>query len=306
VAQKTPPKSKNADARARAQARREEIRRQEQRRKLGIYGLSGVLGLVVILVVVFIAVNVHDTKTGSANVTQAAPASVAADITTIPESAFASAGVKGVGTSVAGISTISGGTPILTNGLPTLVYVGGEFCPYCAAERWAIASAVSRFGTLSGLQITQSSGTDEDPNTATLSFVTTKFSGKYLAFVPTEQEDRAEKPLDTPPAAELASFTKYGGQAYPFVSINNQYKASVQYDPGLLKGLTAVQIAADIKNAQSPVGQDILASANVLTAGICESTKDQPAAVCNSSEVAAARQYLNTTTSTSGSSSAGG
>ena len=55
-------------------------------------------------------------------------------------------------------------------GKPELLYMGGEYCPFCAAERWAIAAAVSRFGTLSGLHFIHSSPTDVYPSTPTLSF----------------------------------------------------------------------------------------------------------------------------------------
>ena len=42
-------------------------------------------------------------------------------------------------------------TALTSNGKPEILYIGAEFCPYCAAERWAIAVALSRFGTLSPL-----------------------------------------------------------------------------------------------------------------------------------------------------------
>ncbi len=300
-----PQKTRNAEARARAQARREQIRKAERRRKFGFIGLWSVVGLVVVLVVVFVVLNNSATKKGGKNVTGAAPASVSADITAIPAAAFASAGVQGVNKTVTGIATLSGGTPVVTDGHPTLIYIGGEFCPYCAAERWAIAAALSRFGTLSGLQITQSSGTDVDPNTATLSFVTTKFTSSYLALSATEAEDRAQKPLDTPPSAAEAAFTKYANASFPFVSINNAYQASVQFSPTILKGMTAVQIAASLKDPNSTVGATILASANILTAGICRVTNGQPGSVCKSSEVVAAAPYLDVHAASTGSSGSG-
>jgi hypothetical protein len=303
VAQKTPPKSKTAEARARAQARREALARAERRRRFGLVGIGGVVALVVVLVLVFVVVNNKDTKKGSANVTQTATAAITSDLSSIPESAFQTAGITGINSTILGISTLSGGTAVTTNGLPTVIYVGGEFCPYCAAERWVLASALSRFGTFSGLQTTMSSGTDEDPNTATLSFVTTKFASKYVAFMPSEVEDRAGKTLQTPGAAEEASFEKFGGNAFPYISIDNKYKVPVQYDPGILKGLTADQIAAAIKDPTSTIGKNVLAAANVVTAGICAVTGQSPAAVCSASAVQAAGAYLNTSTSGSGSSS---
>lgn len=55
--------------------------------------------------------------------------------------------------------------------------------PYCAAERWALAAALSRFGTLSGLSLIRSSPTDVYANTPTLSLAKASYTSKYLAFV---------------------------------------------------------------------------------------------------------------------------
>jgi hypothetical protein len=71
---------------------------------------------------------------------------------------------------------------LTANGKPLVVYVGAEYCPYCAAERWAAVIALSRFGTFSGLGQTHSSSTDVYPNTATLSFHGASYTSQYLQF----------------------------------------------------------------------------------------------------------------------------
>ncbi len=40
--------------------------------------------------------------------------------------------------------------------------MGAEYCPFCAAQRWAMVNAFSRFGTFTGLTTTHSSSTDTD------------------------------------------------------------------------------------------------------------------------------------------------
>ncbi|HSR26568.1 MAG TPA: DUF929 family protein, partial [Candidatus Eisenbacteria bacterium] len=42
-------------------------------------------------------------------------------------------------------------------GRPEVLYVGAEYCPYCAAERWPLIVALSRFGTFSGVRAAASS-----------------------------------------------------------------------------------------------------------------------------------------------------
>ena len=46
-----------------------------------------------------------------------------------------------------------------------MLYIGAEFCPYCAAMRWSMAVALSRFGTFTPLHGIHSSSTDVDPST---------------------------------------------------------------------------------------------------------------------------------------------
>ncbi|MBV9382599.1 MAG: DUF929 family protein, partial [Streptosporangiaceae bacterium] len=48
------------------------------------------------------------------------------------------------------------GSPLTAGGKPEMLYMGAEYCPFCAAERWAMVVALSRFGTFSGLHTTHS------------------------------------------------------------------------------------------------------------------------------------------------------
>src|SRR5438876_6623085 len=42
--------------------------------------------------------------------------------------------------------------PWLDHGKPVVLYVGAQYCPFCAAERWALVLALSRFGHWAGLR----------------------------------------------------------------------------------------------------------------------------------------------------------
>ena len=53
------------------------------------------------------------------------------------------------------------GKAIEVDGKPGVLYIGAEYCPFCATERWAMVNALGRFGTFSGLKITNSSTTDQ-------------------------------------------------------------------------------------------------------------------------------------------------
>jgi hypothetical protein len=204
----------------------------------------------------------------------------------------------GAGTA-AGLTTISG-QPLTSDGKPEVLYIGGEFCPYCAAERWALTAALSRFGTFTGLSLIHSSPTDTYPSTPTLSFYKSGYTSKYVSFAPVEwfgEADDASTPfghayLQQPTAAQEALFSKYANSSIPFVDIGNHYLTGVQYIPSALQGMTWSQVAAAMRTPSSPVAKDIDGAANVITAAICTMTHGQPGGVCSSAGVTAGARSL--------------
>lgn len=276
----------NQDRRERARVARERQRKADRRRQWMITG--GAVTAVVVIVVAFVVINLVSGKSKQKDVTAAAPPSVTSSLAALSAASFQQAGTSA---RVNGLKAIKD-TPLTAGGKPEVLYVGGEFCPYCAAERWPLAAALQRFGTLSGLQTTKSSGNDVFPNTATLSFVQTKYTSKYLTFTPVEAKDRNGAPLQPLSAAQNALAQKYSGGGIPFLDLGNKFVASSQYDPAVLKGLSAEQIAQQINDPSTDVGKSVLASANILTAGMCVLTGDQPATVCTSPEVKAAAAKL--------------
>ena len=119
-----------------------------------------------------------------------------------------------------------------------MLYIGAEYCPYCAAERWAMVVALSRFGTLSGLGLTHSAAEDGAgqaepyPNTATWTFAHASYASKYLTFTPVETYTNVPDPatgfytpLQTLTAEQQALLTKYdsaNGGAIPFIRLREQ------------------------------------------------------------------------------------
>ena len=189
-----------------------------------------------------------------------------------------------------------------------MLYYGAEYCPYCAAERWAIVAALSRFGTWSNLKITASSHTDVYAQTHTFSFHGATFTSPYLTFATVEQYSNVPTPgghyttLQNP-TKEEATIIKYGqkylpsatpGQiGFPFINIDNMALISgPTYDPGILAGLTWTDIAGGLNDPTNPVTQAIVATANYISAAVCASTKGAPASVCTSPGVKAAAKAL--------------
>jgi Domain of unknown function (DUF929) len=192
------------------------------------------------------------------------------------------------------IKAVSG--PALTGptGKPEVFYLGAEYCPYCAAERWPMIIALSRFGTFSGLQTTSSSSTDVFPNTPTFTFRKATYSSQYIDFQSVETTDRNQNPLQSPTAAEQALVTRYDSNGYiPFVDFGNRYAFNgAMYPPSVLSGMSWQAVAEALQQPGSGQAKAILGSANLLTAAICRLTGEQPAAVCSAPSIQAIEKTI--------------
>ena len=136
-------------ARQKITSQRAAARRVERRRKLLIAG--GSVAVVLVLVIAIVARKLAQSPERGAAPAVAAPA-VAGEISSLLLATFNSVGA---GTAT-GLKSISGQPELTAAGKPELLYMGGEYCPFRAGA-WAIAAAVSRFGTLSGLHFIRSS-----------------------------------------------------------------------------------------------------------------------------------------------------
>jgi hypothetical protein len=176
-----------------------------------------------------------------------------------------------------------------------VLYVGAEFCPYCAAERWPLAQALSRFGTLNDLGETRSAPAPEAyPDTATLTFHGSRFSSTVVALTAEEVADGNHEPLDKLDAPDDKLFTDLGGDRFPFIDVGGKYQFGVQYDAGLLAGKTQTEIAQAMSDPGSKIAQAIDGSANLLTAAICDVTNGKPSNTCSAPGVTAAKKHLTT------------
>jgi hypothetical protein len=286
-------------------AQRAAERRAHQRQRILI--VSGAILAVIAVVVVIIVVgpgSSSGSKTSSNGPTGSALASVVSNVTGVPTATLDKIG-DGGGAVSSKPAAITGGTALTANGKPEMLYMGAEYCPYCAAERWSMIVALSRFGTFSGLTTTHSAsvngagGTEPYPNTPTWTFHGSTFTSKYVTFTPVEMETNTPDKsnggytnLETPTKAQQALLNKYDVPPYvpsgsngaiPFIDFGNKYLiAGASYNPQVLSGLSWAQIATDLKNPDSDVAKGIGGTANYITAAICKMTGNQPASACTS------------------------
>lgn len=241
---------------------------------------AGVVALVLVVIVV-----INQLGAGNAEVSSSLPAFVASVILH-PDPAV----IKTVGSGKQpGELTHVAGTSVMKDagGKPLIVYVGGEYCPFCAAERWSLAYALSQFGTFKGLTEIQSSATDVDANTDTLSFYKSTYTSSVIDFSATEAYDRSQNPLQALTPEVSSIFSKYDTPPYttlsggfPFLDIAGRYiLLNTSYDPAILKNLTWNQICTKLKDPTDPVCKAIVGNANILTAAICLALGNVPASV---------------------------
>jgi hypothetical protein len=282
----------DASRREKIAAQRAAERRAEQRRRILI--ASGSVIAVIAIVVAFIVIKANNKPSGSSSngPTGSALASVVSKVTNVPASTL---DTVGSGSFTGKIQPVSGGTPLTSGGKPEMLYMGAEYCPYCAAERWSMIVALSRFGTFSGLSTVHSSTTDTPANISTFTFHGSSYTSKYLTFTPVEMQTNVVDPstgnyptLETPTAAQQALINKYDAAPYttqpgaiPFMYFGGKYvSVGASYDATVLSGLKWDQIAADLSNPNSPVTKAIAGTANHITAAICKMTGNQPASAC--------------------------
>ena len=181
-----------------------------------------------------------------------------------------------------------------TSGKPEVLYIGAEFCPYCAVTRWPLAIALSRLGTLSNLQTTYSAANDAaGPNTPTLDFSHATYKSDYIDFTGIEYEDGAQKVIATLTPQQASLFQSVGGGFFPFIDFGGKWlQSGASYPTATLAGLTPDEVAAQIPNSSSKIGSTIQAGANVFTAAICSMDGGKPASVCTATGVTAAATAL--------------
>jgi hypothetical protein len=229
-----------------------------------------------------------------------APASVVDAVTGVSAQEANEVGVPPTST-VAPPTVKTGQPPLTIAGQPGAVFIGGEFCPYCAAERWAVVMAFSRFGSFSNLQETTSSPWDTYPSTPTFSFYGASYTSPFIALDAVEHAGNDATALGT--RQELEPLTTQesdlwqtydSSSGYPFLDIGNvAIVDSPSYVPSVLAGLDQQDVAARLADPTDPVTEDIVGTANYLTAAICSVLGPQaPSSWCTQPAIIQAAQAM--------------
>ena len=232
----------------------------------------------------------------ASDIGQPVPAAVLRKLEHVPSATWNAVGVR----NAAPLQKLR--TPVA--GAPTVFFVGGEYCPYCAAMRWPLAVALSRFGNLTQVVYMDSSASDQYPNTPTFAFARRSFSSPLISANLLElynrrgheilhldiMQSRILNAYDVPP------FTVPGGETrpIPFLLIGGRYLwVSAPYSPSMLHGYSWDGVVSAIRSGHGSLAQAVLANANVFTAAICGVDNNRPSQVCTQRSIQLAEKVLN-------------
>ena len=262
-------------------------RRPSARARLLVVGIA--VAVILAIAGILIILGNRPSTPAAADVSIGAPvsATVLQEVTGVDSRVIASVGTGGLAVPFQSISDPS----LSVDGKPELLYVGSESCPWCAAERWSMVNALSRFGTFSNLHYTRSA--DDDGDIATFSFHGAHYTSQYLQFVPVEGSDRNGKQLETLTDQQQKILTEYTGGSVPLVYLGGRFWGSGGYNFSVLSGKDQVEIAAALKNPTSPITRNMIGNANYLTAALCTLTFSQPATACGNTAILGISRQLS-------------
>lgn len=290
-----------AQARA-AELRAAQARKERQRRQMTIAGT--VVAVLVIAGAVAAAISLSKgkdtpdpTSTGGGLTSE----QVIAKLTGVPAATFDAVGVSKLAPSAIP-ARLDGAQAVTANGKPKVLYVGAEYCPYCAMERWALVAALSRFGTFQGLAVTSSPPEPSIQEVPTVTFKDSTYTSELLTLDAVETADRRGQPLGQLSDEDRKLFETYASPPYveaaatktvPWVLYGGKVTThGSTVDSALLQGKTATEVANALGDPNSPIAQSILSSANVKTAYLCTLTGNKPANVCTAPGVMQAASKL--------------
>jgi len=192
---------------------------------------------------------------------------------------------------VSGPPTAVSANALMLNGKPEVLYIGADYCPYCAVTRWPLVLALMRFGNVSNLAYMTSNGSDVDPNTPTFTFSNLTYSSNTISFVGREIETRAYQPFQNLTSSESRILTRFdSSESVPFIDFANvSVQLGAPIDPQPMDGHTWGWIASQISNPNSKMSQGVIGTANIYTAYICEVANNTPA-VCSQQYVKSLEQ----------------
>jgi thiol-disulfide isomerase/thioredoxin len=284
-------KSSRAEAAAKAAQMRAEAARKDRQRKQVIAAVVAVVVIIAAVVIGAVVANRPPPAAGGPGSTSASADAALAKLVALPQATLDASAAPNPNQAPA---KLEGGTDLTQDGKPKVLYVGAEYCPFCAMERWPLIGALSKFGTFSGLKPTTSSSDDVHPDTPTWTFAGSTYTSDVLTFEAVETADREQKPLEPLEGENAAIFQKFNPSGgIPWITYGGTHATNgATVDANVLDGKTYDQIIAGIEDPSSDIGKSVNPAMTMITAQLCELTGGKPTNVCTSQAVRSASVLL--------------
>lgn len=246
---------------------------------------------------------------------QSASASVLGAVSGVSDSTLNAVGVP---SNVHPPNSISG-SALTSGGKPLILYIGGDYCPFCAVERWSLIMALDRFGNFSGLQYMLSSSSDVNPNSPTFTFSAASYTSKYVSFVGWEEWGQDPAVIVNPLTSgqcgtlnctslvsqyDVCPGTSGSGGGVPFIDIANTYAVNCGAQSTLVlsgKNWTGSNGVAPLLNDPNDNNARLIdGAANTLITAICAVDGHQPSSVCSQSYASVTLSYTPSAPSSPG------
>ncbi len=282
---------------------RRATQRAKQRNRR-IVTVSIVVAIIAVVVVLTLVVEASQNDPGAKYIGLPVSTSVLQAMTGVNDSTLSTIGVPSGVTPPAAVT----GPALTVGGKPEVLYVGGDFCPYCAVERWSLIIALSHFGSFSGLEYMQSSSGDINANTPTFTFSNSTYTSQYIAFLPIEEFNRATSTITTLNSVETSLVSSYdscggsssGSGGIPFVDIANSWAVNCGAQTTIdIGGMNWTAVASVLNNPNNNIAQQLDGTANTLITAICKVDGGQPTSVCSQSYADVTLGYLTPASGTS-------
>lgn len=163
-----------------------------------------------------------------------------------------------------------------SSGKSLVYFMGAGFCPFCAAERWAIVMALERFGKWEGIVEDKSAGQDEKYlNVPTFNLARARYSSEHIEFAGKETADRNFEPLQELDDSDFEILDMYNpDQMIPFLLVDGQYmQVGTGFSPEMIQNMSHEQVRTELSNPESVIGKAIREEIDNITALACKSIK---------------------------------
>lgn len=158
------------------------------------------------------------------------------------------------------------------------MFIGAQYCPHCAGERWPVIKALNQFGTFQNVGASASS----EGNIPTFDLTRATYTSAFVAFDHKDVEDLNHNPLQALDATEQNAFNRYDSTgSIPLILAGGYAVTGDAYNLGDIDGLSFATVQHSLQHGErTPIVSDINAEANALTAFLCHADGMKPHSVC--------------------------